>query len=145
MDKELVIIRDTREQTPFSFSEYPCTVEVGTLKTGDYSVKGFESVITLERKTLCDLIGCLTSGRERFERELSRLRDYESCAVVVESPFRDLAKGKYRSGMNPVAAVQSVVSMTQKYRLPFIFAESRVQAEYLAFHFLRHFAKHHAD
>lgn len=145
MNKTFTIIRDTREQTPFTFEAYDCEVAVGTLKTGDYSVAGYEDKVSIERKALSDLIGCLTGGRERFERELARLRDYESCAVIVESPFRYLANGKYRSNLNPVSAVQSVISMTQKFRLPFFFAETRPQAEYIAFHFLRHFVKHHAE
>ena len=139
------IIIDTREQNPFDFIRCGCETQRGTLHTGDYSIAGFENVVAVERKTLTDLIGCLTDGRERFEAELARMREFESCAVVVESPFRNLAKGKYRSGMNPFAAVQSVLSMTQKFRMPFLCAESRVQAEFLTYHFLRHFDKHHQE
>lgn len=137
------IVVDTREQNPFDFIRCGCAAERGTLKTGDYSLSGFEDRVAVERKTLTDLIGCFTDGRERFEAELARMREFESCAVVVESPFRALAKGRYRSGMSPFAAVQSVLSMTQKFRMPFLFAESRVQAEFITFHFLRHFDNHH--
>ena len=139
------IIIDTREQRPFDFIRCGCEAQRGTLKTGDYSIAGFEDRVAVERKTLTDLIGCLTDGRERFEAELARMREFESCAVVVESPFRALVKGKYRSGMSPFAAVQSVLSMTQKFRMPFLFAESRAQAQFLTYHFLRHFDNHHKE
>ncbi len=146
MGIKIKIIIDTREQMPFLFKGYPCDITVGTLATGDYSVEIngaiIENGITVERKTLNDLIGALSRGRERFEAELARMKPYSSCAVIVESPFRMLAKGEYTSAMNPYAAVQSVLSMMQKFRVPFLFAESRRQAEFMTFHLLRHFYRH---
>lgn len=151
-NKNIKIFCDTREQTPFPFTEYPCEVIPHALPEGDYSVAfqqpdgSFMSIpngITIERKTLSDLVGCLTKGRERFEAELARMKPYESCAVVVESPFTALMQGRYPSEMKPYAAVQSVLSLTQKYRVPFIWGESRRQAEFITFHLLRHFYKHH--
>lgn len=146
------IICDTREQYPFTFKQFDCTVTVGTLHEGDYTVafpqedgtfKPIENGIAIERKSLSDLMGCLTQGRERFEAELARMKPYESCAVVVEEPFSMLMQGHYRSEMKPYAAVQSILSMTQKYRVPFLWGETRRQAEFIAFHLLRHFYKHH--
>ena len=80
----LQIIQDTREQYPFSFEGYPVEVKPGTLPTGDYSLDGFEDRIAIERKAAGDLISCMTGGRERFRRELERLRGYEAAAVVVD-------------------------------------------------------------
>lgn len=136
------IIIDTREQHPFSFEGYPVEIIPGTLNAGDYSIPGFTDRVAVERKSLADLIGCLSSGRERFIRELERLRGYESAAVVVESGFYELAAGRYRSSMSPASAVQSIVSMMQKYRMPFFFAGTRPDAERFAFDFLRHYCRH---
>ena len=139
---KIPIVIDSREQAPFSFEGYPVEVMTGTLTTGDYSVSGFEDRIAVERKGLNDLLGCLTHDRERFIREMERLRGFESAAVVVEAPFDALAEGRYRSRMNPDSAVQSVVSIIQAYRMPFFFAVDRRQAEAFAFDFLRHFCRH---
>ena len=136
------IIIDNREQRPFSFEGYPVEIERGTLTTGDYSVPGFEDRVAAERKSLGDLMGCLTSGRERFTRELDRLRSYESVVVVVEAPFEHLADGRYRSKMHPDAAVQSVISIIQAYRMPIVFFPNRLRAERFVFDFLRHFCRH---
>ena len=135
------IVIDSREQSPFHFEGYPVEIEAGTLTTGDYSVSGFTDRVAVERKSLGDLMGCLTHDRERFTRELERLRGYES-VVVVEAPFSQLADGRYRSRMNPESAVQSVVSIIQAYRMPFFFAENRLRAERFVFDFLRHFCRH---
>ena len=82
------IVIDTREQMPFDFSAFEdCEAIRGTLNSGDYSVYGFVSEIAVERKSVDDLIGCLTHDRERFTAELQRLRGYASALLVVEAPF----------------------------------------------------------
>ena len=136
----LRIIRDSREQSPFTFAGYPAVVTVGTLASGDYSLHGFENRIAIERKALGDLIGCLTGERERFERELARLRGYDCTAVVVEASSDDLRAGRYRSKLNPESAWQSVLAFSMRYRVPFIFCQSREDAEVVTFNFLRHYA-----
>jgi hypothetical protein len=136
------IVRDTREQEPFLFLGYPVEVVEGALNAGDYSIPGFTDRVAVERKSLSDLVGCLTTGRDRFTRELERLRGYESAVVVVESGYNDLAAGRYRSKLNPASALQSIVSMMQAYRMPFFFAGTRPNAERFAFDFLRHYYRH---
>ena len=136
------IIRDTREQTPYLFNAYPVTVIPGTLNAGDYSIPGFTDTGAIERKELGDLLGCLTHDRERFTRELERLRGYQSAALLIEAPFSTIAAGRYRSRMQPEAAVQSLISIMERYRLPVIFAENRTTGERYVYDFLRHFIRH---
>lgn len=136
------IIRDTREQAPFTFGGYACEVQAGTLTTGDYSLAGLVDRCAVERKSLDDLLGCLTGeGRERFERELARARGLGAFAVVVKASFQDMAEGRYRSKMKPHAALQSVLAFTVRYGVPFIWAGTRAGAEYAAFHFFRHYLR----
>ena len=66
---------DTREQQPWSFSNLPSTRM--TLQTGDYSVVGLVDRITIERKSLGDLLGTIGQGRDpdsAFMRRLERMR-----------------------------------------------------------------------
>lgn len=129
----MTVIIDSREQNGFSFEGYDCAVEPGGLATGDYSLKGLESLVAIERKSLDDLVGCLTGERDRFERELSRARGLDYFAVVIEAGFQDLAAGNYRSRMKPHAACQSVLAMMQRHRTPFFFGGSRKGAEYACY------------
>lgn len=79
------IICDTREQAPYAFTgqKYAGTVvEAGTLQTGDYSLAGLTDHIALERKSLSDLTGTLTRGRERFQRECERGRGLDYFGLV---------------------------------------------------------------
>ena len=140
----MTIVIDSREQLPFQFQNFDCKTVSGSLSSGDYSLWGFEDMVALERKSLPDLISCFTSGRERFVREMERLRGYQSAAVVVEADFSDLADGRYRSKLDSKIAVQSVISIMQNYRMPFFFAGNRKEAEKFIYDFLRHFHRHAA-
>src|SRR5688572_14128726 len=74
-DARPVLVIDTREQTPLPFERL--ATERGTLHTGDYSFKGGEDVFAVERKTIPDLVACcIGENRERFCRELHRLRGF---------------------------------------------------------------------
>jgi len=116
------IIIDSREQKPYAF-ENPS--EVGTVPVGDYSICGLENYVAIERKELNDLISCLTTGRERFERELYKGRALDYFSLVVEATLSDLANGHYRSQMEPKSAIQSLLAFSIRYRLPIWFCESR--------------------
>lgn len=139
------IITDTREQTPYTFSRYPVEVIPGTLTAGDYSLPGFTDEVAIERKELSDLLGCLTYDRDRFVRELERLRGYQSAALLIEAPLAIIQAGRYRSHMKPDAAVQSIFSIMQRYRMPVYFAKDRTDGEKFVYDFLRHFIHHAAE
>lgn len=85
---EVVAIIDTREQTPLELSPLQKVVDV--LDTGDYSAKGLETVIRIERKSLPDLVACVGRERERFEREVARLLAYPVRVLVVEATWQQL-------------------------------------------------------
>ena len=136
------IIVDSREQAPFSFAGYPVEVAQGALATGDYSLAGFADRVAVERKSLGDLIGCLTHDRDRFTRELERLRGYASAALLIEAPFSAIAQGRYRSRMDAGAAVQSLLSIMEHYRMPLLFADNREAGERYVYDVLRHFLRH---
>jgi ERCC4-type nuclease len=116
--EDITAIIDTREQQPLTLE---LDTIPGTLATGDYSVRGLEDLLTVERKSLDDLLGCMTSGRPRFERELKRMQAYDFRCVVVEADWQDLVKGRYRSRMQPSAATHTIASWTSLFNVPFQF------------------------
>lgn len=113
---------DTREQLPYHFTTP--TVKAA-LPTGDYSVAGLEHLVSIERKSLNDLIGCLCNGRTRFEKEPARGKALDYFAIVIECSLSDIAKGSYRSRMTPAAAIQSLMAFSVRYHLPIFFVEPR--------------------
>ena len=139
---KMKLVIDTREQRPFTFEAYECWTVRGTLNVGDYSVQGFEEAISVERKSLDDLVGCLMGdSRDRFEKELARSRGLERFVVCIESAYEDVAKHRYKSRMNPVAVIQSLLAFWIRYDTAFYFAGSRAAAEYFTFGYLRKFVE----
>lgn len=118
-------IIDTREQLPLDLS--PLRMESGTLPTGDYSIKGLEDFICIERKSLPDLLGCMGGGRERFERELQRMLAYPTRAVIVEAHWIDLEIGYWTSKITPASAIGSVLGWICQ-GVPFIFTGDSTDA-----------------
>ena len=137
----LSIVCDTREQRPYDFARFGAAVERGILATGDYSLTGHEHRAAIERKSLDDLVGCLTVGRARFERELDRARALALFAVVVEASMEDVARGRYTSRMKPHAALQSILAFQVRYAVPFVWAGSRAGAEYVTYWTLQKYAR----
>lgn len=140
-DTPLAIVVDTREQAPYGFDRFPVEIVRAGLTTGDYSLAAHESRAAIERKSLDDLIGCLTVGRDRFERELDRARSLECFAVVVEASMEDMARHRYTSRMAPHAALQSVLAFQVRYAVPFVWAGSRRGGEYVTYWMLQKYAR----
>lgn len=91
-DNELPnVLVDTREQRLLVFPTLPS--RSAGLVTGDYLAEALEHVVAVERKSVPDLTGSLSSGRERFERELHRLRGFDvpRLLIVDEGPGQRLA------------------------------------------------------
>ena len=133
------IIIDTREQTPLAFQNLPC--EVGTLQTGDYSIKWFEDHFIVERKSVSDLVGSVTFERDRFERELVRMRGYEFRRLLVVGTMADIEEHRYQSRAEPKAVIASVTAFEIRYQLPVAWCPTptaaALQIERWAIYFLR--------
>ena len=84
------VLIDTREQKPLRFTHL--AAEPATLHTGDYSVRGLEEFFAVERKSLADLAGSLTRERDRFMREMHRLRGYPCGYLLVIGDDMELSR-----------------------------------------------------
>jgi DNA excision repair protein ERCC-4 len=136
--RDIVFLVDTREQTPLDFSpllpQKLFRTAPATLETGDYSVRGLEREVAVERKSVADLVMCVGKERERFEREMHRLLAYPARCVLVEGLWSDIENGfdaskmlPWRSQVTPAAVVGSVQGW-MAHGIPFHFAADRVQA-----------------
>jgi ERCC4-type nuclease len=133
------IIIDTREQTPLPFASLP--TERRTLATGDYSISGFERAFSVERKSVGDLIQSLTRERDRFSRELQRMRAFDLRRLLIVGTLADLEEHRYRSLANPKAIIGSLCAFEVRFDVPVCFRETpeaaAVQVERWALFFVR--------
>jgi len=112
MEIDFTAVIDTREQNPLNLvlkDDMPVKTTISSLYTGDYSIKGLENHVAIERKSLPDLMGCIGQQRERFEKEILRLKAYPVRALVVESTWADIEAGAYRAKVHPSAAIGSLL------------------------------------
>ncbi|HEY6921950.1 MAG TPA: ERCC4 domain-containing protein [Steroidobacteraceae bacterium] len=119
------ILIDTREQRALRFPpDLGVDCGAATLPAGDYSVRGFTHLIALERKSVADLIGTLTKGRERFENELDLLEQYRWKAILVEGRRGDVEAGIYRSMATPQSIIGSLRAIWMRWSVPTFWLDS---------------------
>lgn len=139
------IIIDSREQLPYNFQSITPTprITIKTLKTGDYSIEGFECHIAVERKSLPDLFGSVGHDRERFEREFGRLALLDYAALVIESDFMDVFTNPPEySRMNPKAVFRTVLAWGIKYKVQIFWGHDRKMSEKITYIILENFLKY---
>ncbi len=137
--EDFIVLVDTREQTPWNLE--PLRVLTRGLVTGDYSIAGLTDIVALERKSLPDLVGCVGRERERFERELDRLRAFASRAVVVEASWAQIGAGEWQGQITPRMVLSSIASWTAE-GVPFVLAGNREGAADFGRRFLMAVARH---
>lgn len=130
-EKNYVIVVDSREQKPLWTSG---VVRKG-LKTGDYSILGFEDKIIIERKSPIDLFGSLGKGHDRFKRELKRAQSLEYFAIVVETNITNIVEknfeGADRSKMSGETIMKIITTNHMKYGPMIYFVNGRKEAKQL--------------
>lgn len=149
-----IIVVDTREQAGYTFAGLKSDAVDGghvmtvrterrTLKSGDYSLSGFETRVAVERKSLADLFGTIGQGRDRFERELERLNAFDFAVVMVESTWPEiLASPPTHSKLNPRTVSRSVIAWQQRYtKVHWFLAGNRRMAEGFTLRILERFWK----
>jgi ERCC4-type nuclease len=137
---KMVIAVDTREQKPYGFTG---SVKK-TLSAGDYSIVGHESRVSVERKQVCELCGIVGKGRERFERELTKLSEYEYAAIVIEGRLFDVLQPNPFSNVPPRAVINSLVSWSIRFGVHVFFADSRRYGMAITHRILERFYTHKA-
>lgn len=135
MAEEIVITTDTREQLFLDFTKFRGVSSVrGTLKTGDYSIQGYDDTICFERKSVQDLVGTLIGGHERFLREMERMRSFKARYILVEHTpdilYNYCAKHGWQRKFNTI--IQSLLAYACHYQVRVRFCKDREDmAEYI--------------
>lgn len=141
------IVIDTREQAPFTFEGVLSTR--GTLRTGDYSLQGFDRIVAVERKSHQDAWGCAGRDRKRFERCLSRLSKLDRALIVIEpslseflEPPLDHRGHEIYTRLSPASAAGAYLHWMATTGIPVVWAGNRLLAERITFRFLQSWWRH---
>ena len=140
----MIILVDTREQLPYEWKGV--TIRFQSLKTGDYSLPGYEHHgITIERKRIVELWTITGRERERFERELERMSHFDVGAIVIEGTIQQVLAGDPRTQVPPAAVINSLVSWSLIYDVRIWWAGDRIGARAVTKSLLARFLKYRAQ
>ena len=121
------IIIDNREQKAMLWDKegdphFPgLQVEWGTLKTGDYSIKGMDTPdcqqsVCIERKSMTDLFGSTGRGRERLKKEFERMAEFDCALFVIEADLKAIFRDPPTlSQMRPKTVYRTLLAFSQRY------------------------------
>ena len=77
----MIILRDTREKQGWDFEEQEITIADCKLDTGDYTVKGIENELVIERKAgVAEFARNITSPA--FKREIRRMAKFPYAFII---------------------------------------------------------------
>ena len=138
--KSFTVLVDDREKKAW---DLPYKIERKRLKTGDYTIKGFEKVIAIEKKSgLIELLNDLANGyRPTFERFLKRLSKYPVKVIVVEDTLSELSisrallhirkKSRGKARLTSRTIYYWVSEIAVKYGIPIVFVGKRAKMDLL--------------
>lgn len=126
------VLIDTREQLPLPlFQRHPNWIageRIVGLPTADYSVEGMEEFLALERKSLIDLLGCISAHRVRFLAVCARLATFRWKAILVEASYEDIKSGwpdlEVPTEIHPNAVVGALDAIEAKFGIPIIYTST---------------------
>jgi ERCC4-type nuclease len=126
-DTKPVVLVDSREQQPLPFRNLKTVT--ATLATGDYSIQGLQMLFSVERKSVSDLVGCVVGeNRQRFERELLRLRGYRFRRLLIVGSRAEIELQRYHSRISPKAVLGSLSAWECRFDVPVVYAATPAQA-----------------
>jgi hypothetical protein len=129
----LHIVVDAHERYPYRFQTQQASTERRALACGDYAVEVDGRIVaTVERKSLADLVGSLTSGRLRFA--LGELASVPRAAIVVEDRYSQIFAIDH---LRPAVISDGLAELQVRWpTVPLLFCETRKLAEEWTYRYL---------
>lgn len=141
-----VVKVDTREKSGWWFPEdYYCDGSLrATLKTGDYTIVGWEDKLTIDRKGKISEL-CTNLVQPRFEREMERMASFETAIILMEFTEEEFDKWPYECGLSkaqekmvrtrPKFLRKKMYELSEKYNV--IFTYGGANAKEIAYELFR--------
>ncbi len=136
-----IVVVDTREQEGFAytFERFPkwfAGVERATLRAGDYSIKGMEERLAIERKSLPDLVNSVIGDRTRFLAKCKSLATRKRKAIIVEASLAQVKSSYPESMAHPNAVVGTLTALQERWGIQVVWCDTAALAEETAAHIL---------
>ena len=130
---DLEIVVDSHERYPFTFADRQVVTTRRALSAGDYALVRHDSVLaSVERKSLADLVGSLTTGKLKYQ--LADLAALPRAAVVVESRYSEVFK---LDRVRPAVVADGIAECQITWpNVPIVFCDNRTLAQEWTYRYL---------
>ena len=144
--KPVIVIDSGESRGGYTFERFAGWI-VGTerrrLKDGDYTLKGLERIVTVERKAPADAVGSVMPPlRAAFLERCQRMARFQRKAIVIECSYATL-RSSYEefteSQAHPNAVVGSYLAIQERWGIPVHFIDGPELSEEYVAHFLTKF------
>lgn len=146
--KELIVLRDTREKDPWPVenSSFVANVIDITLPTGDYTLKGYEEMLCIERKkSITEFANNVV--QDRFVNELVRMQTFKYRYLILEFNMQAVLDFPNKCGLPPdkIKAIRVnsqfimrfISEIQVKYGVHVLFCGDAKSAQYMAISLMR--------
>lgn len=128
--QDFILVIDTREQDQLFKRPMKGLVTVrDTIPAGDYSVRGFETEIVIERKSLNDLYGSMFGDWEREGAKLEKIARCKRKWLLIEGTEDEVLSYQQFSTVHPNSMRGRLVSVQIRLGIPIYYAKTRSDAE----------------
>ncbi|KKL21217.1 hypothetical protein LCGC14_2447630, partial [marine sediment metagenome] len=109
----VTVIEDVNEKAPFALKQFGFgKIERKPLAFGDYTIKGLEKILIVERKSLEDLVLSITKTRKTMDKRVLAMRSFRYAFFVGEFSMTDIVEHCYRGATTE----QSIIGTLAKYQ-----------------------------
>lgn len=142
MSQKHIILKDTREKNGWGFESFDRCIAVADwgLKTGDYTARGLEKHLVIERKASTgELATNLGKKRKAFDDEVKRMSNFRWKYIIFEFSIDDLMTFPKNSGipkkqmqhvrMNGKFMWKKLREYEEQYGVELVFALNKENAE----------------
>ena len=142
--KIITIIRDDREKNPWNgeFFGTEFKIKVQRLTTGDYTIKGMEDIVAIEKKSGWEEIAAdvgKKKNRVNFVKLLRRMKSFPFRALIITDSISKIRGARfYKSHTSSGTILNWIMNVTLEYGIPvFCIGKNQTDCKY----FIRTFFK----
>ncbi len=126
------VVIDSSEHMGYTFGRFTNWF-AGTVRkrlpTGDYTLLGMENEITIERKTLPDLVNSIIQERGNFISRCEKLATFNKKCFIIEGSLSELKTPYRESHAHPNAVLGSLIAAQERWDIPVHFLDNFLLAE----------------
>jgi ERCC4-type nuclease len=141
---DFTIIVDTREQQPWTFTEY--SVANKKLDTGDYSIEGLENLLGIERKkSISEFANNIVESR--FKDVILRMSQLKYSFLLLEFDLEDILiypRGSTvpkrmwdKIKISPAFIIKHILELQINHNIKIVFCGNAINAQKIAEHILK--------